>query len=231
MMKMNFLLIVGAFVTLAVPNEALLGPRDRAPLFNATAVVGQEFQEISLKSYLDAGQWVVLFFYPFDFTFVCPTEIMSFSEKAEEMRQKGVQVLGVSCDSQHAHLAWVRTPRADGGLGNEVEFPLVADNNKDISNDYGVLTKDPTVGWYGAPLRAVYIIDPNGLIRSVTVNDEQVGRSVDEVFRVVQAFQYTEAHAGEGCPANWKPGKKTIKADPAGSKEFFKTWATDKKEL
>lgn len=98
----------------------ILGPRDKAPLFTATAVVGDKFEQVSLKQYLDANQWVVLFFYPFDFTFVCPTEIMSFSDKAAEFASKGVQVIGVSCDSHHVHLAWTRTPQADGGLGNKV---------------------------------------------------------------------------------------------------------------
>eukprot|EP00306_Pavlova_sp_CCMP459_P011723 CAMPEP_0185193000 /NCGR_PEP_ID=MMETSP1140-20130426/20246_1 /TAXON_ID=298111 /ORGANISM="Pavlova sp., Strain CCMP459" /LENGTH=227 /DNA_ID=CAMNT_0027759765 /DNA_START=25 /DNA_END=708 /DNA_ORIENTATION=- len=210
---------------------AILGPRDKAPDFSATAVVGDKFETVKMSQYLSAGKWVVLFFYPFDFTFVCPTEIMAFSDKVKEFDKMGVQVLGVSCDSHHVHLAWTRTPREDGGLGNAVEFPLVADITKDISRDYGVLTMDPEVGYFGAPLRAVYIIDPTGTIRSVTVNDEQVGRSIDEVIRVVQGFQYAETHGGEGCPANWHPGSKTIKADPDASKEFFREWAKEKKDL
>jgi len=150
---------------------------------------------------------------------------MAFSDKAKEFEKKNVQILGVSCDSHHVHLAWTRTPRSEGGLGNAVDFPLVADITKDISRDYGVLTMDSSVGYFGAPLRAVYIIDPTGTVRSVMVNDEQVGRSIDEVMRVVEGFQYAESHAGEGCPANWKPGAKTIKADPDASKEFFREWA------
>ncbi|KAG8469574.1 hypothetical protein KFE25_006029 [Diacronema lutheri] len=203
----------------------LLGPRDVAPDFSATAVVGDKFETVSLKQYLDAGKWTVLFFYPFDFTFVCPTEIMSFSSKAQEFAKKGVQVVGVSCDSHHVHLAWTRTAREDGGLGNQVAFPLVADITKEISRAYGVLTMDPSVGYFGAPLRAVFVIDPKGIIRSVTVNDEQVGRSIDEVMRVVDGFQYAEAHAGEGCPADWQPGAKTIKASADASKEYFREWA------
>jgi peroxiredoxin (alkyl hydroperoxide reductase subunit C) len=163
--------------------------------------------------------------------FVCPTEIMSFSEKAKEFEKKGVQVVGVSCDSHHVHLAWTRTPRADGGLGNQVGFPLVADISKEISRSYGVLTMDPSVGYFGAPLRAVFVIDPKGIIRSVTVNDEQVGRSTDEIMRVVEGFQYADSHAGEGCPANWKPGSATIKADADASKVFFKEWAKSKTEV
>lgn len=210
-------------------SAAVLGPRDIAPDFSATAVVGDKFETVSLKQYRDAGKWVVLFFYPFDFTFVCPTEIMSFSEKAKEFEKKGVQVLGVSCDSHHVHLAWTRTPRAEGGLGNAVEFPLIADITKEISRAYGVLTTDTSVGYVGAPLRGVFIIDPKGTIRSVTVNDEQVGRSIDEIMRVVDGFQYAESHAGEGCPANWKLGAQTIKADHDGSKEFFREWAKSSK--
>ena len=208
--------------------SAMLGPRDIAPDFTAQAVVGQEFQEVTLSDYTKAGKWVVLFFYPFDFTFVCPTEIISFSERAAEWEEMGVQVLGMSTDSHHVHLAWTRTPRADGGLGQEVTFPLVADINKDISKSYGVLTMDPTVGYFGAPLRAVYVIDPNGIIRSVTINDEQVGRSIDEVVRTVQAFKHSEANPGHGCPSNWKPGAATIEANPAGSKAFFKEWGKQK---
>jgi alkyl hydroperoxide reductase subunit AhpC len=210
-------------------SAAILGPRDIAPDFTATAVVGDKFESVSLKQYLDAGKWIVLFFYPFDFTFVCPTEIMSFSEKAKEFTQKNVQVIGVSCDSHHVHLAWTRTPRAEGGLGNAVEFPLVADITKEISRAYGVLTTDPTVGYVGAPLRGVFIIDPTGKIRSVIVNDEQVGRSTEEIMRIVDGFQYAEAHAGEGCPANWKLGAQTIKADHDGSKEYFREWAKGSK--
>lgn len=210
--------------------SAMLGPRDKAPDFTATAVVeGGKFEDVTLSSYSKAGKWVVLFFYPFDFTFVCPTEIIGFSEKQKEWEAMNVQVLGVSCDSHHVHLAWTKTPREDGGLGQEVTFPLVADINKDITKDFGVLTMDPSVGYFGAPLRAVYIIDPSGTIRSVTVNDEQVGRSIDEVVRVVKGFQYADSHPGEGCPANWDAGKATIKADPVGSREFFANWK--KKEL
>ncbi len=159
---------------------------------------------------------------PFDFTFVCPTEILTFSKEHAKWKELNTQVLGVSCDSHHVHLAWTRTSRAEGGLGEGVSFPLVADITKEISRSYQVLTTDPTVGYFGAPLRAVFVIDPTGTIRSVTVNDEQVGRSIDEVIRTVEGFQYADANKGQGCPANWKPGKKTIKADPfGGSSEYF----------
>lgn len=199
--------------------------RDKAPDFKAQAVVGEEFEEISLSQYTEAGKWVVLFFYPFDFTFVCPTEILTFSEKAAEFEAKGVQVLGASADSHHVHLAWTKTPQEDGGLGTAVNFPLVADITKEISTDYGILTNDPTMGYHAAPLRATFIIDPSGTIRSITVNDEQVGRNIDETVRLVEGFQYADSHAGEGCPANWKPGKDTIEANPKGSKAFFKAMA------
>jgi alkyl hydroperoxide reductase subunit AhpC len=135
------------------------------------------------------------------------------------------QVLGVSCDSHHVHLAWTRTPQEDGGLGRAVEFPLVADIQKTIATSYGVLTTDETVGYVGAPLRATFIIDPSGTVRSLAVNDEQVGRNIDEVMRLVEGFQYADSHAGEGCPANWQPGKQTIQADHDKSKDFFKAMA------
>jgi len=199
--------------------------RDKAPDFTAMAVEGDQFKQVSLSSYSKAGKWVVLFFYPFDFTFVCPTEILTFSEKAAEFASKNTQVLGVSCDSHHVHLAWTKTPQKDGGLGNSVNYPLVADIQKTISESYGVLTHDESVGYVGAPLRATFIIDPSGTIRSMSVNDEQVGRNIDEVMRLLDGFQYADSHQGEGCPANWNPGKMTIKANPTESKDFFEAMA------
>ena len=197
--------------------------RQQAPDFTATAVVDGKFEEVSLSDYVNAGKYVVLFFYPFDFTFVCPTEILTLSERAKEM--EGVQVLGISTDSHHVHLAWTRTPQEDGGLGSGVSFPLIADTTKSISRDYGVLTMDATVDYVGAPLRGIFIIDPSNTVRSMTVNDEQVGRNIDEVVRVVKAFQHSDKNPGVGCPANWAPGKETIKANPWESKEYFKKHA------
>ena len=184
-----------------------------APLFAAQAVIEDEIKEVRLEDY--AGQWVVLFFWPLDFTFVCPTEIIAFSDRAAEFKALGVQILGVSVDSQFTHLAWTQLERKKGGLGR-VNFPLVSDLDKSIARAYGVLLDQ------GIALRGLFLIDPHGTIRHATVNDLPVGRSVDETLRVIKAFQFADKH-GEVCPANWKPGDKTMKADPVGSQDYFKT--------
>jgi len=185
-----------------------------APAFSGTAVIDGQFKEISLKQY--AGKYVVLFFYPLDFTFVCPTEIIAFSDRAEEFRRIGCQVIAASCDSHFSHLAWVNTPRKEGGLGN-MDIPLLADKSGKIARDYGIYNEES-----GVPFRGLFIIDKKGNLRQVTVNDLPVGRSVDETLRLVQAFQFTDEH-GEVCPAGWKPGSKTMKPDPVGSKDYFKS--------
>lgn len=147
-------------------------------------------------------------------TFVCPTEIIAFSDRAEEFRKMNTEVIGVSTDSHFTHLAWINTPRKQGGLG-ELNIPLLADKSMKVSRDYGVLDEES-----GIPFRGLYIIDGNQKLRQITVNDLPVGRSVDETLRLVQAFQYTDVH-GEVCPAGWKPGSKTIKPSVDQSKEYF----------
>ena len=199
-------------------------PREKAPSFEATAVLNDDFTKVALSDYTSAGKWLVLFFYPFDYTFVCPTEIRSFSDAAAKFAKINTGVAAVSTDSHHTHLSWTRTARENGGVG-KLDIPLLADTGKKISYDYGVLVTEPTDDMFGAALRGVFIIDPSGTVRSVTVNDDGAGRNVDEVLRTVQALQYADNHEGEACPANWKPGDKTIKTDPNGSKEFFKDWA------
>jgi peroxiredoxin (alkyl hydroperoxide reductase subunit C) len=184
-----------------------------APDFTATAVVDQEFKEISLAQY--RGKYVVLFFYPLDFTFVCPTEITAFSDRYAEFSSRNTEVLGVSVDSQFSHLAWVQTDRKNGGLG-DIAYPLVADLNKTIARDYQVLDEDA-----GIALRGLFIIDPEGVVMHSTINNLPVGRSVDETLRVLQAFQYVQSHPDEVCPANWTPGEKTMNPDPVKSKDFF----------
>ncbi|PTT95184.1 peroxiredoxin, partial [Pseudomonas sp. HMWF031] len=179
----------------------------------ATAVVDQEFKEISLSQY--RGKYVVLFFYPLDFTFVCPTEITAFSDRYADFSSKNTEVLGVSVDSQFSHLAWIQTPRNQGGLG-DINYPLVADLKKEIASAYNVLDDEE-----GVALRGLFIIDPEGVIMHATINNLPVGRNVDETLRVLQAFQYVQSHPDEVCPANWTPGEKTMKPDPVGSKEFF----------
>jgi peroxiredoxin (alkyl hydroperoxide reductase subunit C) len=185
----------------------------KAPDFKATAVLPDStFKDIKLSDY--KGKWVVLFFYPLDFTFVCPTEIIAFSDKIKDFHGIGAEVLGVSVDSHFSHLAWRNTARKDGGLG-DLGYPLVADLNKSIARDYGVLIEDA-----GIALRGLFIIDPEGIIRAATVHDLPVGRNVDEAIRVIKAFQFVAKH-GEVCPANWTEGKATMKADPKGSKSYF----------
>lgn len=184
--------------------------REPAPAFGGKAVVNGAIKDISLADY--KNKWVVLFFYPLDFTFVCPTEITAFSDRVKEFEAINTQVVACSVDSHFSHLAWVNTPRKKGGLG-EMQIPLLADLTKDIARDYGVLIEED-----GIALRGLFLIDPKGILRHITVNDLPVGRNVDEVLRVVQAFQYAEEN-GDVVPCNWKPGKPTMKVEKAA--EFF----------
>lgn len=190
-------------------SPQITGP---APAFQGTAVVNGQFKQISLADY--AGKYVVLFFYPTDFTFVCPTEVIAFSDRAEEFRKINCELIGCSTDSHFSHLAWINTPRKQGGLG-EMNIPLLADRSHAIARAYGVLKED-----VGNAYRSLFIIDDKGRIRQITMNDFPVGRSVDETLRLVQAFQFTDKH-GEVCPAGWKPGKATMKPNPKESKEYF----------
>ncbi len=185
----------------------------KAPDFSATAVIDQEFKDINLSQF--KGKYVVLFFYPLDFTFVCPTEITAFSDRYTEFSSKNTEVIGVSVDSQFSHLAWIQTPRNQGGIG-DINYPLIADLKKEIATAYNVLDEVE-----GVALRGLFIIDPDGIIMHSTINNLPVGRNVDETLRVLQAFQYVQANPDEVCPANWTPGEKTMKPDPIGSKEFF----------
>ncbi len=185
----------------------------QAPDFTATAVFDQEFQKVQLSQY--RGQYVVLFFYPLDFTFVCPTEITAFSDRYEEFSSKNTEVLGVSVDSEYSHLAWLQTDREAGGLG-DIAYPLVSDLNKTIARDYNVLDEGA-----GVAVRGLFIIDPDGAIMHATVNNLPVGRNVDETLRVLQAFQHIRSHPDEVCPADWTPGDPTMNPDPVKSKEYF----------
>lgn len=184
-----------------------------APDFTAEAVVDGDFKTIKLSDY--QGKWVYLFFYPFDFTFVCPTEIIAFSDAAEKFQKLNTQILGCSIDSKFVHLRWTETPREDGGIG-KINYPLVADVNKEIAKAFDVLADG------GMAFRGSFLIDPSGTVRQVTINDLPVGRSVDEALRLIEAFQYTDVH-GEVCPAGWTQGGATIKPSPKGSKEYFKS--------
>jgi len=188
-----------------------------APDFTSQAVVNGEFKPVKLSDY-NGKNYVLLFFYPLDFTFVCPTEIIAFSDRIAEFKQRNVEVLGVSIDSRFSHLAWINTPRAKGGLG-KLEYPLVEDLTKKISSDYGVLLEA------GIALRGLFLIDKAGVIRHATINDLPLGRSVDEAIRVIDALQHFEKN-GEVCPADWKPGKLAL--DPKKANEYFEKVAAGK---
>jgi len=190
--------------------------RSAAPDFQDIDAVmpDKSFKKLSLSDF--KGKYLVLFFYPLDFTFVCPTEIISFSDRIKEFEKLNCAVLGASTDSKFSHLAWVEHPREKGGLG-KMNYPLLSDLKHTLSKDYGVFMED-----VGHDSRGLFVIDGKGVIRHITVNDPPVGRSIDEVLRVVAAFQYTDEH-GEVCPANWKPGSASMKADPKGSLKYFES--------
>ncbi|XP_009466429.1 PREDICTED: peroxiredoxin-1 isoform X1 [Nipponia nippon] len=192
-----------------------------APDFTATAVMPDgQFKDIKLSDY--KGKYVVFFFYPLDFTFVCPTEIIAYSDRADEFKKINCEVIGASVDSHFCHLAWINTPKKQGGLGT-MKIPLISDTKRVIAKEYGVLKEDEGIAY-----RGLFIIDEKGILRQITINDLPVGRSVDETLRLVQAFQFTDKH-GEDlniliisvCPAGWKPGSDTIKPDVQKSKEYF----------
>ena len=179
-----------------------------APKFKTAAIVkGAIKPDVSLDDY--KGKWVVLFFYPLDFTFVCPTEITGFADRVGDFQSRGAEVIGVSIDSQYSHLAWYNTPRNKGGIAG-TEYPVLADVTKQISRDYGVLIEDK-----GIALRGLFIINPDGVVVNETVNFLGVGRNVDETLRLIDAFQHN-AKTGEVCPANWTKGKDTINTKEAG---------------
>jgi peroxiredoxin (alkyl hydroperoxide reductase subunit C) len=187
--------------------SALPAVRRAAPAFSAPAVVNGAFKHVALKDY--AGKYLTLFWYPLDFTFVCPTEITAFSDRAKEFQAIGAEVVGISIDSTFSHLAWINTPRNKGGLG-PMAIPLIGDISKEVSRAYGMVVEDASDDMHGVTLRGTVIISPAGKVLHVSNTDAPVGRSVDEVLRLIQAFQYVEKH-GEVCPAGWKPGQKTVR--------------------
>jgi alkyl hydroperoxide reductase subunit AhpC len=185
--------------------------QQEAPDFTAKAVINEEFKDVKLSNY--RGKYVVMFFYPLDFTFVCPTEIIAFSDRIKDFHSRGAEVLGVSVDSEFSHLAWIQSPREKGGLGG-LSYPLVADMTKKISTDYGVLLEG------GVALRGTFVIDQKGIVRAITIHDLPLGRSIDEALRVLDALQHFEKY-GEVCPAGWTKGAATIKPSVKESKEYF----------
>ena len=178
-----------------------------APDFTADAVMPNDsFAELKLSSY--RGKYVMLFFYPLDFTFVCPSEIVAFDAALSKFEAKNVQVIGVSVDSHYTHLAWKNTPRKEGGIG-PIRYPLVADLTKEIARSYGVLLDG------GVALRGLFLIDKKGIVRHALINDLPIGRSIDEALRVVDALQFHEQH-GDVCPANWHEGEEAMKPSAEG---------------
>lgn len=177
--------------------ERIVGAQ--APDFSMEAVdgKGEEFLTVSLSDYI--GKWLVMFFYPLDFTFVCPTEITGISDRADEFKKLGAEILGVSVDSKYSHKAWIEKSREDGGLG-PINYPLASDITKDVSRKYGVLIEED-----GIALRGLFIIDPEGVVRYSVIHDLNVGRSVNETLRVLQALQ-----SGGLCPIDWEPGDEHL---------------------
>ncbi|MFN4082951.1 MAG: peroxiredoxin [Bacteroidia bacterium] len=204
----------------------------KAPHFSADAVVnGGEFEEGFSLSQYEGKKHVVFFFYPLDFTFVCPTEILAFQEKLEEFEKRNVAVVGCSIDSKFSHWAWLNTPKDRGGIQG-VTYPLVADVNKTIAENYGVLAgyyendDEGNLVWVGnqgenaVAYRGLFLIDKNGIVRHQVVNDLPLGRSIDEAIRIVDALQYFE-EKGEVCPANWEQGKEGMQANAEGVAKYL----------
>nr|YP_009396827.1 2-Cys peroxiredoxin [Ophidocladus simpliciusculus]ARW66013.1 2-Cys peroxiredoxin [Ophidocladus simpliciusculus] len=187
---------------------------DKAPDFSATAVYEQEFKQVKLSDYL--GKYLILLFYPLDFTFVCPTEITAFSDMYNQISSLNADILGISVDSEYCHLAWMQLDRESGGVG-DLYYPLVSDLNKEISLSYNTLSNE------GKSLRGLFIIDQDGIIQHILVNNLDVGRSVNETIRTLKAIQYVQNNPDEVCPANWEPGQSTIKNSPTQAKEYFKS--------
>jgi peroxiredoxin 2/4 len=184
----------------------------QAPDFTAQAVMpNNAFADLTLSSY--RGKYVILFFYPLDFTFVCPSEILAFDRKLAEFKKRNCDVIGVSVDSQYTHLAWKSTPLREGGLG-DVQFPLVSDLKKEIARAYGVLLDEAIA------LRGLFLIDKDGIVRHELVNDLPLGRSVDEALRMLDALQFFETY-GDVCPADWHPGEEAIKPTHEGISEYL----------
>ncbi len=188
----------------------------QAPDFDLEGYFNHEFQNFTLSDM--KGKWTLLLFYPLDFTFVCPTEVLSFSKAAAQFEERNCRVLGISVDSKFTHKAWVDAKLEDGGLGGSLNFPLLSDLNKKTSADYGVLFEGP-----GVAFRGLFLINPEGVVQHATVNFLPVGRSVKEALRVLKAFQFVAANDGQVCPADWEEGEDTMQANPDGMKKYLST--------
>lgn len=185
-----------------------------APDFELEGYFNGQFVKYKLSDY--RGKWAILLFYPLDFTFVCPTEVLNFSSGAEEFAKLNCQIFGISVDSAYVHKAWVDTKREDGGLGGGLNFPLLSDLNKATARDYGILT-----GNDGVALRGLFLINPDGIVTHATINNLSVGRSTSEALRVLKAFQFVSSHEGYVCPADWEEGKDTMLANSDGMRKYL----------
>jgi peroxiredoxin (alkyl hydroperoxide reductase subunit C) len=185
-----------------------------APDFELQGYFNGQFIKYKLSGY--RGKWVILLFYPLDFTFVCPTEVLNFSSWAGEFTKLNCQIFGISVDSVYVHKAWVDTKREDGGLGGGLNFPLLSDLNKATARDYGILT-----GNDGVALRGLFLVSPEGIVMHTTINNLSVGRSTGEALRVLKAFQFVSTHEGHVCPADWEEGKDTMVANSDGMKKYL----------
>jgi len=184
-----------------------------APDFTTDAYENGDFKQISLRQF--KGKKVVLFFYPLDFTFVCPTEILAFADSLEKFKQRNTVVLGCSVDSKFTNRAWAQVPREEGGIKG-INFPLLSDLNRTIARDYGVLLDE------GVSLRGLFIINKDGMLKHSTINHLDLGRNINEVLRLLDAVDYSEEN-GEVCPANWQKGEKAMKADADSLKQYMRS--------
>ena len=180
----------------------------KAPNFDCQAVINKQIKNISLNDF--DGKYKVIFFYPLDFTFVCPTELHAFQQLLPEFEKRNTQVLGVSVDSAYSHLAWLNTPKEEG-----ITYPVLSDIHKTIAKEYGVLDE-----CQGIAFRGVFILDKNNIVQSITVNNLSLGRNIDEFLRVIDALQFVEKH-GQVCPANWNTGKKAMDPTTEGLETYF----------
>ena len=185
-----------------------------APDFQLEGYFNGQLSRYKLSDY--RKKWVLLLFYPLDFTFVCPTEVLNFSAAAEKFSGLNCQIFGISVDSVYVHKAWVDTKREDGGLGGSLNYPLLSDLNKVTARDYGILMEDE-----GVALRGLFLVNPEGVIMHSTINSLSVGRSVTEAMRVMKAFQFVSLHEGQVCPADWEDGKDTMVANSDGMKDYL----------
>jgi len=190
----------------------MIGIGKKAPLFACDVVIDGQIKQMCLNDF--AGQYKVLFFYPLDFTFVCPTELHAFQDRLEDFRKRNVAVIGCSVDSAYSHSAWLRTPKKSGGIEG-ITYPLLADINKTISRLYGVLDEEQ-----GVALRGLFIIDKDDVVQCASVNNLPIGRNVDEVIRLIDALQFAEK-SGQVCPANWQEGRKAMEPTDKGLADYF----------